>query len=128
MAKKKTSIWCRAYLLAKRNPVTTIGGMVGIFAGIPGAALGFSYAYEHVEPAFVAQHYWVRDQYAPYIKVQNDHDTYINFLKLRDDRQALKDAKEDFAKTSSPSAQKAVDFYEGQIKKRLETLDKTTGK
>ena len=101
---------------------------------VVGAALtlgpaGIVAAYAFVEPALPAFHYWVRDFTQPFLKVQSDHDTYLNYLKLRDARQALKDAKEDSVKNpNSISAQKAVEFYETAVKKYEGTLEKAVTK
>lgn len=93
---------------------------------IVGAALGLGSsgmvaAYEMIEPITPALHFWVRDQ------ITEDHN-YITYLKLRDARQALKDAKDNLAKNPSDgTAQRAADYYEAVIKKYQKQLDKAAG-
>jgi hypothetical protein len=87
---------------------------------------GIVAAYAFVEPGLPAFHYWVRDFTSPFLKVQADHETYINYLKLRDARQALKDAKEDLAKNpNSSSAQQAVAHYDAAVQEYEKDLKKT---
>lgn len=86
---------------------------------------GIVAAYAYVDPWMPAVHYWVRDFTAPFIKVQADHETYLNYLKLRDARQALKDAKDDLVKNpNSTSAQRATEYYQSNVNKYQDSLDK----
>lgn len=92
-----------------------IGAVVGL------GSSGTFAAYEMIEPGLPAFHYWVRDQ------INEDH-TYIVYLKLKDARQALKDAKADLAKNpDSGTAQRAADYYNDIIPKYQKQLDKAAG-
>ena len=92
-----------------------IGAVLGL------GTSGMVAAYEMIEPGFPAFHYWVRDQ------INEDH-AYIVYLKLRDARQALKDAKVELTKNpDSGMAQRAADYYEAIIKKYQKQLDKAAG-
>ena len=82
---------------------------------------GMVAAYEMIEPGIPALHYWVRTQ------ITEDHN-YIIYLKLRDARQALKDAREELAKNpNSGTAQRAADYYNDIIVKYQKQLDKAAG-
>ena len=90
---------------------------------------GILAAYAYVEPGLPAFHYWVRDFTAPFLKVQADHETYLNYLKLRDARQALKDAKDDLAKNpNSTSAQQATKYYQSNVNRYQDSLDRAAPK
>ena len=88
------------------------------------AALGTSgtiAAYQVIEPWFYTSHALLRET------VTEDHN-YIIYLKLRDARQALKDAKADLAKNpDSSTAQRAVEYYVAIIDKYQKQLDKAAG-
>ena len=93
--------------------------IVGAVLGL--GSSGMVAAYEMIEPGIPAFHYWVRDQ------ITDDHN-YIIYLKLKDARQALKDAKDDLMKSpGSGTAQRAADYYEAIIKKYQKQLDKAAG-
>ena len=85
-------------------------------------------AYAYVEPITPALHYWVVSKLDPFIKVQSADHLAIQFWKLRDERQALKDAKDDFAKTASPSAQKMIDYYTKLIAQHEDAIDRITAR
>lgn len=78
-------------------------------------------AYQIIEPWFYTSHGLLRET------VSGDH-TYIIYLKLKDARQALKDAKEELVKNpNSDTAQRAVDYYVDVIAKYQKQLDKASG-
>ena len=55
---------------------------------------------------------------------QAEHERNLNYLLLRDERQALKDAKDDLVKNpNSTEAKAAVDHYQQSIDKRLKKLE-----
>jgi hypothetical protein len=122
----------------QRRPVEPPSRLAGVIDNIirhklkyiVGAAItlgpaGIVAAYAYVDPWMPAVHYWVRDFTAPFIKVQADHETYLNYLKLRDARQALKDAKDDLAKNpNSTSAQQATKYYQSNVNRYQDSLDR----
>jgi hypothetical protein len=137
MPKKKPHIgaraWRWAYALAMRNRMTTIAALVGIFGGIPGAALGFSYAYDHIEPAFVAQRYWVREhtgeRLGPVLLAQKEDRTDIDFLILQVQHKALSEAKDDLKRDPhSTTAPVVIDRLQKSIDVRQKRLDEATKK
>jgi hypothetical protein len=78
-------------------------------------------AYQIIEPWFYTSHALLRET------VDEDH-TYIVYLKLKDARLALKDAKDNLAKNPNDStAQRAADYYDAVIKKYQKQLDKAAG-
>ena len=85
-------------------------------------------AYAYVEPITPALKWWVLSKLDPFIKVQSADHLAIQFWKLRDERQALKDAKDDFAKTASPSAQKMIDYYTKLIAQHEDAIDRITAR
>lgn len=93
-----------------------------IFATVIGlGSSGMVAAYQMIEPGIPAFHYWVRDL------VIEDH-TYIIYLKLRDARQALKDAKDELIKNpNSGTAQRSFDYYTDIIAKYQKQLDRAAG-
>ena len=92
-----------------------IGAVVGL--GTSGTVA----AYQMIEPWFYTSHGLLRET------VTEDHN-YIIYLKLRDARQALKDAKDDLAKNpGSSTAQRAADYYVDIIAKYQKQLDKAAG-
>ena len=93
-----------------------------IFGAVLGlGSSGMVAAYEMIEPGIPALHFWVRDL------VGEDH-TYIIYLKLKDARQALKDAKDELAKNqNSGTAQRAADYYTDIIGKYQKQLDRAAG-
>lgn len=82
---------------------------------------GLITAYAIIEPGMPAFHYWVRDQ------ITDDHN-YIVYLKLKEAKQAMKDAKGNLAKNPDDgTAQRAADYYEAIIKKYQHQLDVAAG-
>ena len=82
---------------------------------------GLVATYAIIEPGMPAFHYWVRDQ------ITEDHN-YIVYLKLKDARLALKDAKANLVKNPDDgTAQRATDYYDAIIKKYQKQLDKAAG-
>ena len=113
----------------KRNPIKWGTAVLGFLAVIPGGIAGANYLGGVSEPWWLLTHGGYREYQAPFIKVQTDHDTYLNYLKLRDARQALKDAKDDLQKNpNSSSAQRTTEYYEGVVKKYQDQLDKAAPK
>ncbi len=95
--------------------------VVTLFIGIPGIGLSLEYVNRNLEPWYWTSHAYAREL------VADDH-TYIIYLKLRDARQALKDAKADLVKTpDSGTAQRAVEYYVDIIAKYQKQLDKAAG-
>lgn len=133
MAKGAThqSIIRRAVALARRNPLSTIATLVGIFAGIPGAALGLNYlnaAAESWTPAFVSDvTVTVDGKKVPVIVLALEHSTTLDYLILKEQRQALKDAKEDMKTAPNETTRKAIEKLERSIDRRQNRLDKATG-
>lgn len=139
MAKKpiKLSVWRRlaswAIGKAKRNPLATIATLVGIIAGIPGAAIGLSYSYNVAEPSFLAQHGWVRDHTDDKLKqpltVIAQHAVDIDYLILKEQRRALSEAKDDLKRDpNSTSAPAVIDNLQRSIDERQRRLDAATKK
>ena len=82
MAKKpvKASLIKRTVALVKRNPIKSATAILAFLAVVPGGIGGAAYSWSAIEPAWVAQRYWVRDNtHGPLLKriigiqlVQND--------------------------------------------------------
>ncbi len=82
---------------------------------------GIVAAYAMIEPAMPALHWWVRDQ------ITEDHN-YITYLKLKEAKQAMKEAKANLVKNPDDgTAQRAADYYEAIIKKYQHQLDVAAG-
>lgn len=125
--------WRWAHALAKRNPMTTIASLIAIVAGIPSAVLGASYAYDHVEPAFVAQHYWVRDhtdeRLKPVLLAQQNQANDLDFLIIKEQYRALEAAKDDLKHNpSSTTAPVVIERIQKSIDVRQKRLDEATKK
>lgn len=116
------SMWARMRQSAHDNPVKWLASVFGLIA----AAAAAWPIMENWEPIVRWRMMgYVSDYSAPIVKLQADHDTYLSYLKLRDARQALKDAKDEATKyPGSTSAERAVEYYTDVIKKYQDQLDK----
>ncbi len=127
----KLSIWRRAVAMARRNPLATIASAVAIFAGIPGATLGLNYITAVADswvPAFrpdviVDLH----GKKVPVIVLALEHSTTLDYLILKDQRQALKYAQADMEKAPNATTQNEINRLKRSIEQRQERLDKATG-
>lgn len=129
--KAKETMWDWLVGVAKRNPVATAASIVAIFAGIPGAVAGYNYAYDHAEPAFLAQRYWVRDhtedRLRPVTLAQQSHANDLDYLILLQQQKALADAKDDLKRDpNSTSAKQTIEGLQKSILTRQKRLDEAT--
>ena len=107
-----------------------IAASIGVIAG---AITAFAKAVPVVEPYAPAHREFVRgstaEQTAPLRLVQDRHSIELDYLILKDQRQSLKDAKDDLTKNpNSTEAQKSIERIERSIKRRQDRLDKATDK
>ena len=117
----RLSLLHRGIGLIKRNPWKAWPIIISTVIGIPGLWASAEFLDGKLEPVWPCSHACVRGY------IHDDH-TYIVYLKLRDDRQALKDARDELVKNpSSNTAQRAVEYYEKSIKKYEGQLDKAAG-
>ena len=117
----KLSLVHRTVGLVKRNPWKAWPIIVSTVIGIPGLWASASFLDDKFEPWYYTSHALAREM------LKDDH-TYIIYLKLRDARQALKDAKEELVKNpNSGTVQRAVDYYVDVIAKYQKQLDKAAG-
>ena len=114
--------------LIKRNPIKSATAVFALLAAIPGGVAGAQYLNTVSDPWKIALHGWVRELNnslnSPIIKVQADHDYAINYLILKDQRQALKDAKDELAKhPDSTTAPLIIERLQKSIDGRQKKLD-----
>lgn len=127
---KRSAAW--AWALIKRNPITSIAAIVGIFAGIPGAVAGYNYGLDLIEPAAPALHHWVRAHVAevtsPIVTVQKEQAVAIDRFLLYRSKQDLKDLQSDPALKSSPKLKEDESELQQQIDETKARIKKATGK
>ena len=123
MAKKPrpVSLFHRSIGLVKRNPWRAWPIIASTIIGIPGLWASAEFIDSKFEPWYYVSHGFFRTQ------TTDDH-TYIVYLKQRDARQSLKEAKSNLVKNPNDSAaQRAADYYEWIIKVYQRELDKAAG-
>ena len=130
---KPQSLFHRTVELFKRNPFTSVAAIVTIFVGIPGAVAGYNYGAALLEPAYPALHYWVKDwtddRLKPLTTLAQSHSVDLDYLILKDQRAALKDAKEELAKNpASTTAPQVIEHLQRSIETRQKRLDEATRK
>ena len=114
--------------VVKRNPIKSATAVFALLAAIPGGVAGAQYLNTVSDPWKIAFHGWTRELAqavtAPLIKAQADHDYAINYLILKDQRQALKDAKDELAKhPDSTTAPLIIERLQKSIDGRQKKLD-----
>ena len=129
----KQSFIKRTVALAKRNPWKVATAFLGFLAVVPGGIGGALYLSAQAEPLYPAQRYWVRDfttdTTKPLVILVQDHDKALDYLILKDQRSALKDAKDDLHRDpQSTSAQHTIDNLQKSIDVRQKRLDDATKK
>ena len=125
----KQSFFKRTVAMAKRNPLKAAAIIIGVFGGIPTAVAGYEIVANVVDPVVPAFHYWVRYQTSPLMKLTEEHSVAIDYLILKDQRQAIKDAKADQARDPhNTSAAKVIDNLQKSIDVRQRRLDDATKK
>jgi len=127
-ASKLSSRRARLWALIKRNPIKSATAVLALLAAVPGGIKGLDYINTTSDPWKIALHGWTRElletNTAPYIKVQTDHDYAINYLILKDQRQALKDAQEELHKhPDSTTAPLIIERLTQSIERRQKKLD-----
>ncbi len=122
----KLSLSRRAINLVKRNPLKSATAVLAFFAVVPGGLAGATYIRSTSEPLLIAQRYWVREQLAPLLMVQNSQATAIDRFLLYQQQEALAKAKADPAVKISPTAQDRVRDLENQVRDTENRIKKAT--
>lgn len=125
--------WTWVYGVAKRNPLSTVAGLLGIFGGIPAAVAGVVYLQTAIEPSWPAQRYWVRghteEKIGPIEEELRTRTAELDYLILKEQRKALGEAKEDLKRDpNSTSAPAVIDRLQRSIDIREKRLDESTKK
>lgn len=127
----KSSLIGRAADLVRRN-LTTIGVLMTIFIGIPGAVASAHFLNVVAEPWKLA---WQPDvtviidgKKVPVVVLAQGHSTDIDYLIIKEQYRALEVAKEDLKRDpNSVSAKKEIETLNKSIDVRQKRLDKATG-
>lgn len=114
--------------LVRRHPVSATTTVLAMLAAVPGGVAGLGYVRDTSEPGWVALHYWVREQLAPIIKIQETQAVGIDRFLLFQQEQALSKAREDPGARTSPIVKERVDTLERQIRNTRARICKSTSR
>lgn len=121
--------------LIRQNPWKAGIGIVTFFSLIVPAVAGYNIVAAWVEPGIPTWRSWVRGAIHDVVAEVTDplllkiqtHDAGLDYLILKDQRQALKDAQAELAKhPDSDTAKQVIDSLQKSIKWRSDKLDKET--